>query len=125
MIPKKIPTQANRNEEENPGLENGIQRGDRNIEEKSSWNDDVIEKPNISVEKSKENLTSRIIQAENRVSGPQDKEDDLYQVNPEYEKNKEKEHTEMWDTMKKIKCLNYRRSWGKRVTSQWTRPALK
>lgn len=47
MFPKKIPTQANRNGEENPGLENGIQQGDRNIEEKSSWNDDVIEKPNI------------------------------------------------------------------------------
>lgn len=93
MIPKKMPTQANRNEEENPGHENGIQRGDRNIEEKSSWNDDVIEKPNISVEKSKENLTSRIIQAENRVSVPQDKEDDLYQVNPEYEKNKQRKRT--------------------------------
>lgn len=36
VIPKKIPTQANGNEKENPGLENGIQCGDRNIEEKSS-----------------------------------------------------------------------------------------
>ena len=35
------------------------------------------------------------MEAEDRVSGLQDKGDDLYQVNPEYEKNnKEKEHTD-------------------------------
>lgn len=44
---------ADENDVDNPRLEEGIQSGDRNIEEDSGWNEDAIEKPNNSTRKLK------------------------------------------------------------------------
>ena len=61
--------------QERPGLEIRIQSEDRNIEEDSSWNEDGTENPVIILVKSKDRLTNRTHQAENRIVGLGDKID--------------------------------------------------
>ena len=55
--------------QESPGLEIRIQTEDRNIKEDSSWNEDGTENPVIILGKSKDRLTNRTHQAEDRIVG--------------------------------------------------------
>lgn len=48
---RKHKHKTDRNDGDNAGLENGIQPGDRNTEEDSNWNENVVENPSTSTRK--------------------------------------------------------------------------
>lgn len=61
------------------GFENSIQVGDKNVKEVSNWNENGIEKLNNTTRTLKKSLTNSMSQAEDIISGHEDKEENLDQ----------------------------------------------